>query len=433
MEWVNRWNTWIAAEPTLPGVWKCRDGGHLVRGRIVCEKTGKPVEFRKVYPEVNSAMEAVKLLQEGLEVKRTGRPKVESLIPRLKDFAVCLVEEKVSVHTDDNRGFKSIATRHKWKTVLLKHIFPRFGDMYLDKIDGTDIRAWQLDMGKAITAGKLSPRTANDRMGTLRTIINEAVIRYKLPFNPMAGIRNFSKAEHPTYTEEEPNALTPEEVSRFLSSAQLLVPRHFAFFVIGFATGLRPSSIRPLRWKGPESDIVWDKKVILVRRSHTLGQTFMNCPKNAKGQRIGVPQEILNILKWHGETQLTDKERSTSDLLFPGKHGFVSRQTIYRIIPDILRHAGITKHITQRAWRRTFNDLARLASMDHLVLRSISGHSSESMTELYSTVYGAEQRAGLARIAEIGGIRQAIDGGMQGGMHTNEPVECAVKPSSIVN
>lgn len=68
---------------------------------------------------------------------------------------------------------------------------------------------------------------------------------------------------------------------------------------------------------------------------------------------------------------------------------------------------GITKHLTQRALRRTFNDLARAAQVNDLVTRSISGHLTEAMQHHYSTVNGAEQRAALAKVIRLVDARPA--------------------------
>jgi hypothetical protein len=56
---------------------------------------------------------------------------------------------------------------------------------------------------------------------------------------------------------------------------------------------------------------------------------------------------------------------------------------------------------TPRGMRRTFNDLARAASMEAIVTRSISGHLTEQMQNHYSTVRGPEQRAGIARVVDL--------------------------------
>ena len=43
MEWITQWDQIIAAKPTLPGVWKRKNGGWLVRARTTSELTGKRV------------------------------------------------------------------------------------------------------------------------------------------------------------------------------------------------------------------------------------------------------------------------------------------------------------------------------------------------------------------------------------------------------
>jgi integrase len=53
---------------------------------------------------------------------------------------------------------------------------------------------------------------------------------------------------------------------------------------------------------------------------------------------------------------------------------------------------GLTKTITPRAMRYTFNDLARSAGVESLVTKSISGHQTDRMKEHHSTVAAHEQR-----------------------------------------
>jgi hypothetical protein len=51
--------------------------------------------------------------------------------------------------------------------------------------------------------------------------------------------------------------------------------------------------------------------------------------------------------------------------------------------------------------RRTFNDLARIAHVESLVTRSISGHKTERMREHYSTVSADEQRESIGRVLQL--------------------------------
>jgi hypothetical protein len=85
---------------------------------------------------------------------------------------------------------------------------------------------------------------------------------------------------------------------------------------------------------------------------------------------------------------------------------------------------GLNKTFTPRGMRRTFNDLARLASVEAIVTKSISGHKTDRMREHYSTVSPVEQRESIGRLLRLvqsGTTEQSApepdgDGGMHRGM-----------------
>jgi hypothetical protein len=93
-----------------------------------------------------------------------------------------------------------------------------------------------------------------------------------------------------------------------------LYPQHYTMVFLGLATGLRPSSLRPLRRSGPSADILWDEAKLLVRRSHTLADEVMNTTKQKVKYRIHLPEEVVKVLRWHVETQLrTPEQKVISD------------------------------------------------------------------------------------------------------------------------
>ncbi len=73
----------------------------------------------------------------------------------------------------------------------------------------------------------------------------------------------------------------------------------------------------------------------------------------------------------------------------------------------VSKQLGLRKHISPRAMRRTFQDLARAAEVKDIVTRSISGHATEEMQQHYSTVNPDEMRSGLAKVISHGGFREA--------------------------
>jgi integrase len=243
---------------------------------------------------------------------------------------------------------------------------------------------------------------------------------YSLPHLATEGVGNFDISEHETYTEEEPNSLLPGEVPEFLRAMQESYPQHYAMVYLGLATGLRPSSLRPLRRNGPTPDILWDDCKLLVRRSHSLGEEVMNTTKQRVRYRIHLPPEVMDVLRWHVRTQLTAPEQQESDLLFPSVTGsFRAASVLNKPLADVARAIGLNKRFTQCGLRRTFNDLARAAEVQSIVTRSISGHLTQQMQQHYSTVNADEQRESIGKVI---GLMQARDrgartasGGAQGG------------------
>jgi integrase len=208
--------------------------------------------------------------------------------------------------------------------------------------------------------------------------------------------------------------IVPMEVPRFLAATRELYPQHYAMTFLGLATGLRPSSLRPLRRKGPQADVRWSEGKLLVRRSHTRGVEVMNTTKQRVRHRIHLPEHLLEVLQWHVDTQLTTPEMKESDLLFPAITGG------FRAVSVLNQPIELGKAFTQRGLRRTFNDLARAAAIEGVVTRSISGHLTERMQHHYSTVNADEQRGSIARVIDLMAARVELAeaGGTPGGLQT---------------
>jgi integrase len=90
-------------------------------------------------------------------------------------------------------------------------------------------------------------------------------------------------------------------------------------------------------------------------------------------------------------------------LLFPHpRHGGITTDWYgQKEIPAICALAGITKKITPRAMRRTFQSLKEEAQVDRKIALSISGHHTDEMADHYHHVVAERQRAGLQRIVDL--------------------------------
>jgi integrase len=400
-KWVKRWKSWIAAKPSKPGVWRRKEGGFLIRGRAVDPRTGKTREVRKTLPDAD-APGAYRVLDEELEkVRHGGWTRTETT--RFDAYAVLLLARKVATGE-----VKSAKTREKWGDVLEHHLFPAFGHLLIDQIRRADVEGWKAMIGKRVQAKQLSPNTANGWLSVLKSVMNSAVGELELERNPVMGVKPFDTSTHHTYTEEEPNALTVAEVPAFLVKMRQGYPQFFAMTAMGFATGLRPSSLRPLRRKGPTPDLLWEDGVMLVRRSHTRRKDVMETTKTKRHQRLELPQELMDILRWHVDELQNDRMRE-SDLLFPSRiGGFHAENVLVKPFTEVVKSLKLGKKLTPRGMRRTFQDLARAAEVKDVVTRAVSGHATEVMQRHYSTVGGQEIREGIAKVVLLARVREAM-------------------------
>jgi len=340
------------------------------------------------------AMERLRLALE--EAQREPSTAQTPQVPLFADFAVSLLEEKIH-----DGSLRSEATKKKWKAVLEHQLIPAFGEVPIDELRRGNLVDWRANVAKRIHDGEYSPHTGNDWLALLRVIMSEAVERYELDHDPIRKLENFDTRTHRTYTREQPNSLRVEQVPDFLAAMARLYPMHFAFVALGFATGLRPSSLRPLRRKGASPDVLWNERTLLIRRSHTEGQVAINMTKTARDQEILLPEELVKILQWHADN-LPDGPMRKSDLLFPNEDGgFLIRGFLRTPFESVCKELKLPQKVTPRGMRRTFQDLARAAKLHDFVTRAVSGHATESMHTRYSTVSQAEVHQGLAKVIEL--------------------------------
>jgi integrase len=329
---------------------------------------------------------------------------------------VSLLKRKI-----DCGDIQSAAGTEKWKNALEHLIGSRIGEMYVEMIRPRDVEAWKVDAAERVRAGKYAPTTINTWLSVLKVVLGHARRDLELPQNAARDVMPLDTSRHRVYSREEPNSLTVEEVCEFLGCLRVKYPQFFAMTYTGFATGLRPSSLRPLRRRGAAPDVDWDRNVLLVRRSHTLGAVVMESTKTAIDQEIAIPRELIDVLRWHVDTQLRAGPQRDSDLLFPSElGGFRSHSCLAKPFADVAKAIGLKKRVSPRAMRRTFQDLARAAEVRDVVTRSISGHATEEMQRRYSTVSATEQQASLARVLHLMDFRKASSPAAPGGEVSGE-------------
>lgn len=177
------------------------------------------------------------------------------------------------------------------------------------------------------------------------------------------------------------------------------------------------------------------EEAVISRRTDFLRRTAIGARRlQVVARAIGLPVRKVRLLRWDVEIDLAagvvsrsgeepvkltteavailQKRRDgmrgfagVGDLVFPSEvGGFVSPSCLDKPFLKIAEAAKIKKPITPRAMRRTAQDLSRLAGVNDLVTRAVSGHSDVAMQELYSTIRGEEMRKSLAAVVQLAGL-----------------------------
>jgi integrase len=164
--------------------------------------------------------------------------------------------------------------------------------------------------------------------------------------------------------------------------------------------GSRPSTMRPLRRRGPNADILWDEGILLIRRSNSLGTEIMDQAKTALDQELPLPPAVIAALKEHVDS--LEGEMVLSDYLFPSVTGGLrARSVLDKPFRAVLKALKWEIRLTPRGMRRTFQDLARKADVRDLIVRAISGHATDRMQRHYSTAQREEMQEAIGWVATM--------------------------------
>lgn len=125
----------------------------------------------------------------------------------------------------------------------------------------------------------------------------------------------------------------------------------------------------------------------------------------------------VHIARWRAfiaaKSLLTERVREKAPGLsdgwvFPSEVGTLRTPgSLWKAWQGCIEAIGFTRRFTVHGLRRTFNDLARRAGADGIVIRSLTGHVTEKMREHYSTVALDEKRQTAADVVQLVGASPA--------------------------
>jgi len=138
-----------------------------------------------------------------------------------------------------------------------------------------------------------------------RTVKHKAII--VTSFLKTVGVRDLlGKGDWPTYTEEDPEIYTPEELKKFFAAS---TPEEYLLFQFFLHSGFRDGEVRHAHW----TDIDFTHGTVKVKHKEaTKSEGWSFDPKSRRTREVPLPDFLVDLLR-------EAKKHSASKLIFPSR------------------------------------------------------------------------------------------------------------------
>ncbi|MGD0948905.1 MAG: tyrosine-type recombinase/integrase [Candidatus Binatia bacterium] len=292
-----------------------------------------------------------------------------------------------------------LSTTIDYRSNVQRYLVPAFGPRALDAITRAEVKQLALSLRRK----GLKPKTARKIIGTLSTILNEAVDDGLLTSNPALGLRKVYRS--PDFRDAEKieiSPLTRDELAHLLATARdhsvqrgkrVSFPfrKHYPFLLLLARTGLRLGEAIALQW----GDVQWEGGCIEVRRAFVRNR--LTTTKNTKTRRVDMSAQLQETLRAAyvtrfgpgpapdaaGEQACTNAARQW--LFTDTKGGIMDADAFRRRVFLPLLQAAQLRHIRMHDLRHTYTSLLLAAGKDLHYIQQQLGHHSPAFT---LAVYG---------------------------------------------
>ncbi len=293
-------------------------------------------------------------------------------------------DRRLTTGTYLRRWLDSIVVRERtaqsYRATIENHVLPYVGQILLAQLGPLDID----EMLTAQVRRGVHPPTRAYSVRVIKIALNVAVRRKRLiPFNPVDG------ADQVAVKRREPTILTVDQARTLLRT--VANDRLGPFFTLLATTGLRRGEALALVWQN------WDREAgtILVERTllYRPGVGFERVePKTKRSVRtLRLPAVAQAALRDQSRRQAEERLRigrrwHNEDLVFTGEQrqgGALSGATVGRALHRLCDVAEVPR-VRVHDLRHLYATVLSGAALSDPVRMAVMGHSSRSMTDLYS-------------------------------------------------
>ena len=279
-----------------------------------------------------------------------------------------LVDRFVKEELPKERRFQ---TQSEYRTYFEAYIRPRWGDMFLDRVDPMSVMDWLESLRGKKTEKPLAPKTKAHIRNALYLLYQWAW-RWKLvDHNPIQLVRQSTRRL------KIPRVLTPEQFRALLD--KLNGPCRTMVLVAG-CTGLRVCEIVGLKW----GDIKWQNLAIDVKRSVVAGREDATKTEASEKPVPLDPGLATALLDWRRKAHYT----AESDYVFAGDTGKARWQGM--VLQDYIQPAATMAEIGKVGWhtfRHTYRASLKRCGTSLEVQKELMRHANVRTT---AEIYGLD-------------------------------------------
>jgi integrase len=263
------------------------------------------------------------------------------------------------------------------------YILPKIGTKRLANLRTADVKQLKCDLQ---ISGRLSKKTINNYLGTLKKMLNDAVAHDLLSKNPAKAVA-LEKIQA-----NECNYLYDDEVARLLGHCKQDYANYFPLVLFAVNTGCRLGECCALKWAN----------VDMAKGMAKIDSTYdakLRCPvERTKGKRFRVVplnESVLSELR----TLKIARYHQSADLVFAGiSYDYVTHELFKRIMAEAGLGDALKRGVTFHSLRHTFASKFMTAQGSLYRLQKILGHSSITQTEKYAHFAGTFLRGETERV-----------------------------------
>lgn len=266
-------------------------------------------------------------------------------------------------------------TRLQYGLMLRLHILPELGAIKLAALSDRDVDSF-LD---TVAAKGLAPKTVHHAFTTLRAMLNWAVRRRRIGFNPCQLV------DAPSVPKKEAGAWSAEQAAAYLLALEG-EPLHALFYLV-VKYGLRRGEALGLRWCDLDGNRLHIRRAVQYPKGR-LEVAEVKTPDSWRIVHLSPP--TLSVLQAHRKAQLEHRVecgmgKPETDWMFHSRNDTpIHTRTLYRAHKKAVEKADLP-YIPPHGLRHTTATILLGAGVPDLYVARLLGHSDPGIT---NRIYG---------------------------------------------